>query len=390
MHTDFIPIPSEIPKSPDLSAVPHYVIMSKTVESLIGQNEDLMARLKVNIRQNLLLETQLQDQESIVLNIKAENSQLLSRAEILNEKDELLKTKIAQYESELVETLGALQQSQISKRKFILLESYQRRVRQWVRGQILNLRYQLKLQKQKSQELEEDILEQQSKASSFKTKMNDAVFALQIKEREHQKDIVRLVEDFESQKLSTQKDLERALDENKNLKLKLNKFHEIQKDLIETQSLSQNFESNLKMLQKESSERVELLTQQNQKLVVENAHFKIQNEILEKQKVELVSENRLMSSRTHETASRAEAMSALWSETQIQRAQLKLKNEAMIQLNRNLSLKLKAQRQQVLKIETISASDKEEQIQKIQDIESLMAEIETAILSTSLTSSSNF
>jgi hypothetical protein len=144
------------------------------------------------------------------------------------------------------------------------------------------------------------------------------------------------------------------------------------------------------MLQKESSERVELLTQQNQKLVVENAHFKIQNEILEKQKVELVSENRLMSSRTHETASRAEAMSALWSETQIQRAQLKLKNEAMIQLNRNLSLKLKAQRQQVLKIETISASDKEEQIQKIQDIESLMAEIETAILSTSLTSSSNF
>ncbi len=379
MQQDFIPIPSEIPKSPDLSNAPHFVVMSKSVESLIGQNEDLMARLKVNIRQNLLLESQLQDHQRTILEFKAANSNLNSQAEILKEKDELLRSKLAQYEAELLETLGALQESESKNRKLHLLESYQRRVRSWVRGMLSKMQYQLKLQKQKNQELENDILEQQSKASSFKTKMNDAVLALQIKEREHQKDIARLIEDFENKSAQTQKDLQNYLAENKNLKQKLQKFHEMQKDFIETQSLAEDLEQKLTILKTESNRQIESLTHSQQKLVQEVQATKLRNEILEKQNAEFQIENRQLSARSHETASRAEAMNVLWNETQIQRAQLKIKNEAMIKLNQALSLRLKDQKNQVIALENFSEKEKDEQLQNIQEIEKLMNEIEIAV-----------
>ena len=60
-----IPVPSEIPAAIDTTHIPKDVLRTGAVESLISQNEDLMARLKVLIRRQSHLETQLADLEKI-------------------------------------------------------------------------------------------------------------------------------------------------------------------------------------------------------------------------------------------------------------------------------------------------------------------------------------
>ena len=60
-----IPIPSEIPMAIDTSLIPKEVLRTGAVESLISQNEDLMARIKVLIRRQSSLENQLADSEKI-------------------------------------------------------------------------------------------------------------------------------------------------------------------------------------------------------------------------------------------------------------------------------------------------------------------------------------
>ena len=58
-----IPVPSEVPVAVDTSLIPKEVLRTGAVESLISQNEDLMARIKVLIRRQSSLENQLADAE---------------------------------------------------------------------------------------------------------------------------------------------------------------------------------------------------------------------------------------------------------------------------------------------------------------------------------------
>ena len=104
---------------------------------------------------------------------------------------------------------------------------------------------------------------------------------------------------------------------------------------------------------------------------------KMQNESTQKRNSELESQNRILTAKNHEAMSRHEAMNVLWSETQLQRAQLKLKNDAMIRLNRDLSLRLKEQNRMLARAEIMNLEERDAQLQ----IETLMSEIETSILS---------
>src|SRR4051812_21731739 len=54
-----VPLPTQVPTPPNLSQLPSEVLHSGTVETLIAHNEDLIARLKVNLRRNALLEQQI-------------------------------------------------------------------------------------------------------------------------------------------------------------------------------------------------------------------------------------------------------------------------------------------------------------------------------------------
>src|SRR4051812_19023876 len=88
-----IALPNEIPPLPNLSDLPAQVLHSGTVETLLGQNEDLFARLKVSFRTNAELERQLMIKEQHELEIKHINSSLLAQIQIYQEKDKAHKQR---------------------------------------------------------------------------------------------------------------------------------------------------------------------------------------------------------------------------------------------------------------------------------------------------------
>ncbi len=380
MQEEFYPLPSEMPRAASLDEVPHYIKISKTVESLIGQNEDLMARLKVNIRQNTLLESQLQDQEQSNRQIKALNSKITSQFEILIEKETLLREKLDAQDLELENAREYLSQNQVALHEVTLLRSYQRRVRAWVRGFISKLHYQIKMLAQKNRELENDVIEQQKKANDYKSRISEATRSLQVREREHQKDKAQLIEDFENRTYNLNQENQALLSENQNLKQKVQPFNDLQKRLATAENKAQTFERKYDDIRIQNERQTTDLSKQLHQAMTQAELSKMQSETVQKKNSELESQNRILTARNHEAMSRHEAMNVLWSETQLQRAQLKIKNDAMIRLNRELSLRLKEQNKTLEQPSIMNVEERDAQIKNIREIETLMGEIETSIL----------
>ena len=378
-----IPIPSEIPNAPNLDDVPHYIKISKTVESLIGQNEDLMARLKVNIRQNTLLEAQLQDEVRSTREYKALNSKMGSQIEILLEKENLIRGKLEAQDLELEKIRETLNHSNMTMHQVSILKSYQRRVRTWVRKFITKMHFQIKMLKQKNLELENDVVEQQKKLMAAKNRMNEAVHSLQVKEREHQKNKIQLIEDFETRTYDLSKENQNFANENSALKSKLQGYFEMQKQLGNVQGRALSLETQLEELRTVSGKQISDLTDSQIKFMTQAEMTKLQIENLEKRNSEIEAQNRVLTAKNHEAMSRHDAMNVLWSETQIQRAQLQLKNEAIVKLNQNLSYKLKEQRKIMTGAEILTKKEREAQLQNIKDIENLMADLEKSVLGSS-------
>src|ERR1700761_7098993 len=65
-----IPLPNQLPKPPDLSRLPVEALRSSAVETLLGQNSDLMARLGVSLRKSGILETKLAELEKENLHLR--------------------------------------------------------------------------------------------------------------------------------------------------------------------------------------------------------------------------------------------------------------------------------------------------------------------------------
>ncbi len=108
-----IPLPNELPAALNLQHLPSQVLHSSTVETLIGQNEDLMARLKVNLRRNSLLEQKLLQVEA---DLEAQKNKLEAsefETQIATEKEAQHKNKLLDIETELMSKTEALAQQEM-------------------------------------------------------------------------------------------------------------------------------------------------------------------------------------------------------------------------------------------------------------------------------------
>jgi|GEM_PF-3199204 len=88
-----IPLPTEVPKPPALDKLPTDILHSATVEMLIQQNEDLSARLKVNIRRNSLQEQNILKMQKTFHTLSQKNESLKAQMEIVLEKEMIWKTQ---------------------------------------------------------------------------------------------------------------------------------------------------------------------------------------------------------------------------------------------------------------------------------------------------------
>jgi len=171
--------PDQNPSSPDLG-VPVFEVISQlppiptagiqtspiahtaVVDSLLAQNEDVVARLRASIRRAAQLESRILELNQENQRLEHENMHLLDQAYVLEEKDKSISARHQEIEAQhgaLMNELNLLRAKskafdEISKIKNAALEGFVRRIRRWVRPQIDQLKSELKQERVRIRELE--------------------------------------------------------------------------------------------------------------------------------------------------------------------------------------------------------------------------------------------
>lgn len=220
-------IPIELPPPPDLSNLPSHILHSGTVETLIGQNDDLMARLKVNIRRNSVLEQRILEYESRQDELLRAKEALNSQIQVFEEKEILAREKAARIESKesaLREelTLLSIKASTLEARnkELTLAARYMRRIRRWVTPFIDALKMDLAKERR-------NLLAKDAVISDLRARLGEATNHALNTERQAMKDQAALVERYESNQKKMQAELDKARGEAKLLRDKANRVEQV-------------------------------------------------------------------------------------------------------------------------------------------------------------------
>lgn len=354
-----IPIPIEVPPPPNLASLPPRILHSGTVETLIGQNEDLMARLKVNLRRNATLEQQILVLESELQQTRHENSSLQDQYFIVQEKDRIYKAKNFELESQFesqkaeIELLRTkLEEITYSTQaKIKVLETYMRRVRRWARPSMDKLRARSERERLRTIELvhhidqlRRDLAERDVDVGDLRRRIEELSHFERERERQFQQDQARLVDSYEC-KLRDQADLLQKLENDvRYFKERSSRLDVATREQVESENkailyarknseLEHRLNTDIHQFQEQAAAyrgEAKALAAALETMRAEMQHSRHERERLE-------SENARMSDQL-------ESLQALWAESRRDSEMLELRMEALNKINQELSRKFKEQR----------------------------------------------
>ena len=180
---DFLPelnqnrntLPDHLPMPLQRDQIPAELLRSSTIESLISQNEDLMARLKVTLRRLSILENDNHRLNAENLNQKQTTSQATDRLLVMKEKDNLWKSKVDELENSkqsLQEKLINIENAyQITKVQAERLNKYHERVRTHVKPFVQELKKYSKTLEARQEELKTSLEKKEAQLSDLRHQM---------------------------------------------------------------------------------------------------------------------------------------------------------------------------------------------------------------------------
>lgn len=197
---------------PDLSQLPIAVLQTGTVETLLGHVEDLMARLKVNLRRNAILEAQLLQTENEKADLARSRSSMEAQLQIHLEKDRMGRDRVERAEYELTtvqeqrhllvrENESLLERNLKLALRVRALESFVRRCSRWVKPGLKLRSEQLRKLRAETGELVGRLAVREATISDLNSRQRDLLQGLQQRREQAQADQRSLVESYE-QRLS--------------------------------------------------------------------------------------------------------------------------------------------------------------------------------------------
>ena len=222
-----VPLPTEIPEPPNLSQLPQDILHSGTVETLIGQNDDLMARLKVTLRRQSILEQDILNLKKQQREIEKYCDNLENQNQILKEKDQQASKRQIQIEDKFLTVQEDLQlyeiryaelseKYEIKKTDLVRheklnkslrrkLKTYSRRLKKWVRPLITSLRSEIKGLGEKNSNLVSELEESKLKSFDLKERTQALIEQIQTIETQNRTQVADLVQHYEKAKAELEK-----------------------------------------------------------------------------------------------------------------------------------------------------------------------------------------
>ncbi len=357
-----VPIPIEVPPPPNLASLPQRILHSGTVETLIGQNEDLMARLKVNLRRNASLEQRILELEKELSETRHENASLQDQYFIVQEKDRVYKAKAFEFESQYegqkaeIEFLRTKldEIAATTRSKIKVLETYMRRVRRWARPSMDRLRGRLEREKLRAIEfahhierLREEVAERDVEIGDLKRRLADLSRYEREREGRFQQDQARLVDSYEGKLRERLEQVAKLENDVKYFKERSSRVEDATRSQIEAENKAILYARKNADLERRLNTEVHQLQEQAatyrgeaKSLASELETARVEMRRAHEEREGLEAENARM-------ADQLESLQTLWGESRRQIESLDLRLEALNKINQELAKKLKDQRVQI-------------------------------------------
>jgi chromosome segregation ATPase len=346
-----VPLPNQLPKGIDFSDLPVGQLRSATLESLINQNEDLMARLSVSLRRT-------NEFEDKVHRLETENSSLRTRFETLKEqfmltqeKDRISASRSLQVHEENVGTKRQLEklekvyselfvQAQAFQQRMIRLERHQARLRKAAR----NLQKQTKLMPSLRRELDESAALQQHAALV------------------HQ----QTVQSYEA-KLG---DVRAEID---SMRTKISERDALYAEKVKIENQLVYSQRQFEIQREEQQALTDRLSEENTSMRVQLKEALIAAEAAKQESARLSQELPSLRNEKQNLTEQVESLQALWSHKQTELEAGDQKNKALQKLNQSISLTLNQQRKEIHGLEQ---ELEKERFTAAEKIKTLLAEIQ--------------
>lgn len=335
-----IALPNQLPKGMDFSEIPVTAFKSSTLETLISQNEDLMARLSVALRKTSEQEERLSNFERESLTMRTRFETLKEQYLVLQEKDRLssarttnlhddnisLKVQISKLEKKYTDIFL---QAQAMQRRLTHLERYRARVKKASQG----LRMQLK-----------------------ETKF----LRTQVQEGRHQN--AQLVQSFETKLLEARKQVENLRDKAAERDHLFEERTQFQNRLVYEQRQNLAYREDME-------ERLKRLAEENSQMRLEVKEVLIDREAKTQELETLRTEVPNLQLNQSQLNEQVESLQALWSHKQLELEAIIEKNQSLQKLNQNISITLNQQRKELSQANEALNQERYQSEQKIKMLE---------------------
>lgn len=364
-----IPLPNHLPRKLDLSILPDNVQKSGAIDSLIRQNEDLMARLNVALRRHSILEEQAGKFENTLKQLQDRNEALADQVLVYREKDRLqgnarktserqiqelkeqvslLEIRYAEYYAVSREKLDYLSTKvERTTRRLARYTTYRTRINRLGKDRKKEAEQRIQNLAHENQKLTSRLQQETLSLSELRVKLGEAVDHIQRQSVETESNQRQLVDNYENQ----------FSDLREQVKLSSSRILELEELLTDQERLFQDkisVENQLVATQRSFSDAKTQYEENLNQLQEGLAEFRreakersLEVDRLNKEMGLIKSHRDELSTSKRELEDRIESLECLWRDTHQQHEQLKERHQALQNLNQQLSTSLIEQRREV-------------------------------------------
>ncbi len=389
------PTPDELPKKIDLTNVPENILRANVMESLISQNDDLMARLNVSLRRISLLEEKYTDAKTETGTVRAKYDNLRDQVLILKEQAKVLadrnreisdKTKReGQGQQELKEQIKLLEVRYAelftaSRERHAKLEveiaradrvvtRYQK-YRAGIRRALIFIREEIKTLRSKRSVQDATILD-------LRKNLQESTTYITEQGKEHKNAVIGLTATYETQIKGLQSEIDMLVEQNKTLGARSQELDRIQSEKIRLENDLIITERRIEDLQMQSSAEINDVQKALARYRNDCKELSIDLDDRNRSVEVLTNENAAFTSERAAMTEQVETLQLLWRDQQNQVEKLNEQKSALQRLNQELSVTVNENRREIreLKEQVEAETLKLAQYQREHDIRQKVSQI---------------
>jgi len=343
--------PDQVPQQTlQLKALPNEILKSSTVENLISQNDDLMARLKVSLRRLALIENENLKLKEEFQKFSQRHENMTDQILIGQERDRIWKLKIDHFEKQkevAEEKAGKLTLHNRNLRAELdRYHKYHDRIKNQVKPYIAQLKDFAKVLQEKNQKLEKDLSKYEIQTEQLRHQIleisDNAKEQISIQDRKVE-DMVRY---YEAHVESQSVELDQRRRENEDLHERAKQAHKfaekvntLENELLQTQRLKEELKNRLESENIRLKGKVQELSRNTTTQELELKDLK--QRVLEDEKLQKEQERKL-----EDLNQQMESLRYMWNAKNEENEKLKTALDSLEKLNLSLSSKLNDWRQE--------------------------------------------